>query len=775
MPAALIAPFVLEFLGVTAGTFLATAITFGIRLVTTFAIASLFYKPPKEPKDPGTQVQLGPNTDNKLPIAYGTRYCKPIISDALISNDQQYMYYVLALSEKTSGDVSIGEVWYDGKRLIFDPDHPENVTAWWSPPKRHSRNAGRINNKPAGNIKMWFYKDGSFVTGTTHLCTTFTEVGDNVWDISNDVPGATTVDAVTLLQDAAFPDATKWTTATMMKNTVFAVIQLHYNSKAGIYGLGSMDIEIINPLNNPGDVILDYFTNNSYGCGIPIENVNTASLATLNYYSQQPLSIVDTMGNTVTNTSTYQINGIIDTNSDCLTNLNYMTDACDSWIQWDERLGQWGVIMNISLEQAGGSTSTMRVVTSDQIIGGVNLVPTDLKTSINKISLAFPNKDIINQVDYRYYFLKQDRPELVSPNEPDNNADINFPLVTDSIQATYLGYRKLFMSREDIVINFAMDYSGIGINAGDVIALKHEWYGWTPGQYNNGYYPGKPFRVTQIKEAKDANGFLSVQLTCTAYNDSIYTTMNPHYYTPDTFGMPIDFNNVLTPIAPYASEGFLYETVPPGGNVTGMEFWISTSTFATDYQLLQTVIPGASTFFNSGTLVTYDLTTLPTYTGYAIARAVGGNSQGGTTVSSFSPPYAFTWLNNALAGNATSANTATDAINVNTNHTVSSTDFYLNMVNSASAGGYVGVEYNTGVIYSTNNSTLSAPNASHQTLNISKTANLTPLHSAPASYSQGTIALADNAVGGWDPVPTHANTGTPYVAFYNGSNWVKLG
>ena len=49
--------------------------------------------------------------------------------------------------------------------------------------------------------------------------------------------------------------------------------------------------------------------------------------------------------------------------------------------------------------------------------------------------------------------------------------------------------------------------------------------------------------------------------------------------------------------------------------------------------------------------------------------------------------------------------------------------------------------------------------------------NLTPQSQLPPVYATGTIAVAD--VTNWDPAGI--GSGPPYVAFYNGSTWVKLG
>ena len=775
MPSSLIAGYILEGLEIGAASWAGTAITFAVRLVTTYAIASLLFKNQGGNNPQGTEVQLGPATDNKLPVVYGNRYAKPIVTDAIISTDQQWMWYVLSFSEATPvypgiEETSFGDIYYDGKLLIFDPNNPSEITGWYTQPKRNSKVGGQYNTKAAGKLSMWFYRNGSLSTGTNHNCYDMIDQGSNNFDIGTQYQGTTDIDAITLLQDnstgGGIPLDTQWTTSTQMTNAVFAVLRLHYDQSSGIYGLGGMDAKIQNGLYEPGYAIYDYLVNNSYGCGIPMANINITSLMELNSISTQTLTILDTQGTTVTNTWTYQINGIVDTTQDCLTNLNNMTDACDSWLQWDERIGQWGVIPNISLAQQYQlnnpgtslaqaitlSTASMRVINSNQIIGGVNLTPTDLKTSINKITVAFPNDEIINQVDYRYYFLED---QFKSPNEPENNVDINMPFVTNSIQGTYLGYRKLWMSREDLIINFSMDYSGIGINAGDIVAIQHEWYGWEPGSYNGIYCPGKPFRISQVKESKDSSGFLGVQITAMGYNDSIYYTMNPHFFTPDQFGLAIDTHNIAKPLPPYITDSYLYETVPAFGFVTTMELWVSATTDPNDYQYIASIFAGAGTFMSPGTVISWDLNQYPSYTGYMIARARGPN-----TVSAFSDPAAIAWTNNSTVGNATNAVDATNAANVAI--TPASGTHYLTQSGNTSGNNAQYASSNLSYNASTNN--LSTPSIS-----LSSAAHLTPLSSAPGNLTAGTMAMAA-ANASWGG----KTTSTTYLTYYNGSNWVPL-
>ena len=656
MPASLI----VSYFGLTG--FAAAAATLGVRIISTMAITSLIAKDMKQsqpqPGNSGGVVQLPPATDNKLPVVYGDAWVSPIIVDAKISTDQQHMWYVLAFSETTdSGTVSFDQIYWDDKVLLFNPNNPNTIRAWYNAADNTTVTG------VGGKIHMWFYRDGSLLTGTTHRCI-------SPEGVSSQQP--TTVTAVSVLQDEMIASAQRWTVANRMTKTVFAVCRVDYDADYGITGLSnSIRARIKNTLKAPGDVLKDYLTNGRYGAGIPLANINTQSLTALNTYSAQTISLSNTTGGTDSGTR-YEINGAVDTRQDCLTNAVIIADAADSWVQWNEAEGRWGVIINQSLTESGGSTSTMTVVTSSQIIGGVQISPLDLNNTYNSINVQFPNTLIRDQSDFRYYSIPLNQRFA---NEPENNLQLSLPLTNNSLTSTYIGYKRLLSSRSDLTINFTMDYSGIQIDAGDIIAVNHEWYGWSAKAYGGQNYPGKPFRVTQVKEFKDSDGFLSVQITATAYNNSVYTTTNPHYYTPVSFSGITDPSFISTPTAPTIPSTFVDTTgstfvvqadIPAQGNVKAMEFWYSTTSSVTTNNYTLYSVQN----YNSGSLYPHldaqgqtffeqvKVIGLPAGTYYWRSRAQGIN-----TPSEFSAASAaFTWtpsdrvvngadiLDNSIAG-----------------------------------------------------------------------------------------------------------------------------
>lgn len=553
--------------GAALGSVGVAAASFAINIVATAAITSLLVKneQPGEVGQQGGRVQLPAATNNKLPVVYGDAWVSPIIVDAKISPDQQEMVFVLALSEATdSGDISFGNVYWDDKRLLFDPATPSKIWGWFIEGESDDPTDNTIVTGVANKIEMWFYKNGT-ATGTTHHCVSQSYVGSEQPTTVTPQQLAWTVDGVsTPFFDSNFA----------MTDTVYVICRVVYDADHGVTTLGQLRFNVKNTLKQPGSVMLDYLQNDRYGCGVDAANINTQQFTDLNTYSDDIAQIGDV------SFTRYEINGIIETSKDCLTNLITIADSADSWVQWNEQQGKWGVLMNRALTEAGGSTSTMRVIGSDAIIGGIQVSPLDLNATYNSINVQFPNLVIQDQSDFR---LLEIDPGDRSPYEPNNQLSLNLPLVNNDAQATYIGWKRLYSSRNDIIINFTTDYSGIQIDAGEIIAVQHPWYGFNAGSYNGLAYPGKPFRVTQVRELKFSDGSLGAQITATAYNHQDYIP-GEHYSTVRNFSGLIDPEYISKPDAPTLPASLnqpefatfvVQGNIPDTGNVLAMEFWYS--------------------------------------------------------------------------------------------------------------------------------------------------------------------------------------------------------
>jgi len=433
------------------------------------------------------RAQKSPTTINKISVVYGSAYLGPTIIDAILSTDQTTMYYVCALSEVTdTGTISFDKIYYNGDLITLgtggDAAKVLSLT-------NNAVPVSQTDIKIAGSMWVYLFNNGS-------------SSGINT-------SGQT---AIQILSDGSIPTESRWSSTDTMSNCAFAIVKLIYNQDKNTTQLGQLNFQLYNTLTKPGSVIQDYLTNTVYGCAIPLDNVDTASLTNLNTYSDELIEYVPVGGGIATQ-ARYRINGPINTGQNCLANLQDLCDACDSWLQYSELTGQWKVVINQSYEQAGETFGDLYLVDSSVLIGGIDINPIDLNLTYNSLEVGYPNINIKDQTDYRVFQLIDYVPEVMSPNEAANQLSVNFPQVNNYIQAAYLGERKLLQSREDLIITCNLDYSGIQIEAGDVVRVTLEEYGWV----------NKLFRVSQVQEVKNEQGFLGARITAFEYNGTIYT------------------------------------------------------------------------------------------------------------------------------------------------------------------------------------------------------------------------------------------------------------
>jgi hypothetical protein len=243
---------------------------------------------------------------------------------------------------------------------------------------------------------------------------------------------------------------------------------------------------------------------------------------------------------------------------------------------------------------------------------------------------------------------------------------VQYGQVNNYIQSVYLGQRRLLQSREDLVIDFTLDYSGIQIEAGDVITVKFEPYGWDV--MNSG--EGKLFRVSQVQEAKIDDGTLGVKISAFEYNATIYAD-NPiqDFVAADNTGLT-DPNILGRPDAPtianvvLANSGAvasfsMTSSVPNVGSITMFDFNLGNSSNVETHKLYTTLQSGAGAPFASGETLTITVNDqkVGTYYGSVTARTTTSG------VQSYSSG-AFNWVAGLQANSVTGG--ANGAIQSNT-------------------------------------------------------------------------------------------------------------
>lgn len=536
--------------------------------------------------DAGARVQLPPAAENKLPIVYGTSWVGGPVIDAKISVDQKYMWYVIALSEKPDGqtitfDTTDG-IYYGSKKVQFGSNGVVNALITNTTP-------AQVDTKMAGKIYIWLFQNGAINPGVN--------TGLTAYQIMSDASTG-----------GGIPDG--WNTSiytnagqsVQLNNMAFAIVRLEYNADAGTTSLDTLQVKLTNNMGGdngckPGIALLDYLTNERYGCAIPLALIDTASLTSLDAYSDEYVVYVPPSGGAAQNRR-YRVNGPLDTGNDCLTNLQILADSCDSWLQYTETSGKWRIVPN--KPYTGTLTNLFNVNATNQescnVIGGIQINPIDLNDTYNQVEVAYPNTNVRDQTDYQIVDLTDPSTawfssynQVLSPNEAINRLNISLPLVNNAVQAKYLAVRRLLQSREDLVITCQTDYSGIQVDAGDVVRVNHEVYGWT----------NKLFRVSTVSEVQDEQGNLSALIEAFEYNDAIYADNAIQDFVPtDITGLsdPNVLSQPGTPVLVNLSDqdslitGFSATSyVPIEGTVIYMDFNYGTTSNVQTHRLYRTV------------------------------------------------------------------------------------------------------------------------------------------------------------------------------------------
>lgn len=541
--------------GMVAGSFAATAVGFAINMVASAVLSKVFAPDlPNQPDvagqpNPGNRQQLPPAGDNKLSVVYGTAYVGGTIIDMSISENNQDIYWVMALSEVTNTEtggtpdtITFGDIYWGGKKCVFNANG-------YSVDGLLDESTGETQDI-SGYMDIWLYRNGS----------------------AN--PANSSQNAINVMQTAGL--VYQWDSSKTMSNCAFAIIHLRYSQSRNLTSLNQTRFQLTNSRKAPGDCFLDYLTSTRYGAAIPVSQVDTASLTALNTYSNQVITYTLFGGGTSTK-KRFEFNGAIDTNQKIMQNIQSMSDSCDCLVRYSEITATWGVIV-----QQPSYTVAMALNDSN-IISAITVSPIDLSNSFNQIEVKFPDgsqKDTFNSASFDLAVIN---PTLLFPNEPVNKQTVNLYLVNDDVRAQYIANRMLEAAREDLQVQFDINYTGLQLEAGDIVTLTSSNYGWD----------NKIFRIMKVTQKFSDDGKVYASLNLSEYNPAVYDDYNVTQFTPAPntgIGTPTAFGTIpvpviLTVLPNAANPAFsVVVTTSSAGITQYAEIWYSAFQFPTESQ-----------------------------------------------------------------------------------------------------------------------------------------------------------------------------------------------
>lgn len=614
--------------GMTAAAF---AINFAVSSIISRTFSPSLSSSAGQAIDNGVRQQVPPSSTNSIPVIYGEVYCGGRFIDAVLTTDAKTMYYVMVVSHiSPNGQFSFDttDMYWGDRKITFDGTNQTQVVSL-------TDGAGNVDDKVSGNLFIGLYtsSQSGVITSTNGAL------------IPSSFMGGTDI-----------PLELRWPiSGRQMNGLAFAIIKLNYNRDAETTNMQTVTFKARQYLNStgsakPGDVWYDYMTNEVYGAAMAADIVNAASATALNTYSDGLIPYKE--NNTPYTQARYRINGIVDTGQSCLSNINAIMIACDSWNQYNAALGQWNVVIN-------KAETTSLAFNDDNIIGEIRVSAFDITSSVNQIEAEFPSKQNRDQSDFVYY---ETPAILLYPNEPINKQSVQLSMVNDSVQAQYLASRILEQAREDLIVNISTAYTGIQVDAGDVISITNSSYGWT----------AKLFRVMKVSEISLPDGNLGATFELSEYNAQVYDDRDITKYTPapNTDLADPSFFGILP--APTVSVSYPFAAVPSftvqpyigsAGFVSYAEIWYSAFSNPTPSQIYlggTTVIPSNGVPFSVGqALPTVELQ-IPAGNWYLFSRMVNpiavSQYSPASTVFNWRPTtfqYVVRWIAVAYADNAT--------------------------------------------------------------------------------------------------------------------------
>ena len=597
MPGSLIVAAIFE-TTVAAFTIGQTILAFAINMLASTILSRVFA--PDMPSfdgtrypNPGNRQQIPPATDNKLPIIYGSAYVGGTVVDLSITSNNQQIYYVLALSEVTNteygntADVfSFGDVYWGGKKVIFQSN---GITV----SGLLDESTGITDTTVSGLMEFYFYRNGS------------------------NAPTNSALSAITVMSDTNL--IYKWDAAKLMSNCAFVIIKLTYSRDANITGLQQTKFQVNNPRSAPGDCFLDYLRSTRYGAALPLASINTSSLTALNTYSNQTINYLNPQGITST-TTRFKFNGVLLTDQPIMSNIQMMANCCDCLVKYNEITSQWGVIV-----QQPNYTLALQIDDS-LLVGAINISPLDISNTFNVAEVKFVDSAQQDTFASAIFDLAQIAPSLLYPNEPVNKQTITLPLVNSSVTAQLLTNRFLKSCREDLQVQCVINFSGIQLEAGDIVSITNTNYGWAE----------KLFRVQKVTENFGDDGSVTATLMLAEFNPAVFNDAMVTQFAPapnSGFLDPTIFGTIPAPIisgivnSGYKPKFNVTPTTSSSGIIEFVEIWYSTVAAPTSSQLTLLTVYNSITgqgFAQSTALSSFEVATFEAGTYYFFVRV--GNS-----------------------------------------------------------------------------------------------------------------------------------------------------
>jgi hypothetical protein len=479
------------------------------------------------------------SNDANIPVIYGERMIGGTrVFMETSGTDNEFLYMAIILSEGEINDIT--EIRIDDKVVTWSGDLADNT------------------QRTVGSGDSNFYKDStSLITVEPHygtdgqssssLLSTLTS-----WGSTHKLSGLCYLALKFKWSQDAFTGIPKIQSVVQGKKVVA------YNSSSVAQTAAYSD--------NPSWCLLDYLTNERYGKGLSITNIDIPS-----FYTASGICDTDVTAYGATTIDIMDCNAIIDTSSPVIDNVREFLKGCRGYLPYVG--GKYKLIC----ETTGSSSIT---VTEDDIIGGYTLASPSKNSKYNRVIISYVNPARNYQVDEVQFpeiddssYAAADKHAAMKTVDGEFLLEGRFDMktITSPYQALELAEVILRRSREALGLTINVSFSAYDVAIGDILGVTHSSLGFS----------NKQFRVLGI----NFNADFTLGLDLMEHQDSHYTwaTKTQVASTPST-NLPNPF--IIQPPASVTLDDELIEyndgTVIVALNVT---IGASTDSFVDYYQV----------------------------------------------------------------------------------------------------------------------------------------------------------------------------------------------
>ena len=214
---------------------------------------------------------------------------------------------------------------------------------------------------------------------------------------------------------------------------------------------------------NPAEVLIDYMTNQIYGCGLSIteDDLDLQTFYNHKVFCDTLINYIDEDGNSA-QSKRYESNGFVNTGDDKDMNISDIVSNSQSLFSYS--LGKFQMVS----DTIGNSVKTFD---ETNIYGDVTLLNDGFNSQLNELTLKYKSRNNLYQDDQVFidfqgrYF-----------NEPILSKEMKLKFIGTNIEAERLGTVLVNKSRSTNIVSFKTDTNAHNVQVNDVITVKDTYY-----------------------------------------------------------------------------------------------------------------------------------------------------------------------------------------------------------------------------------------------------------------------------------------------------------